>query len=50
MVAGGEGQDAVPGRGEARHDAVHLHTESMECGIELQMKVREGSTFTEKGY
>ena len=27
VVAGGEGQDAVPGRGEARHDAVHLHTQ-----------------------
>ena len=25
VVAGGEGEDAVPGRGEARHDAVHLH-------------------------
>ena len=25
VVAGGEGEDSVPGRGEARHDAVHLH-------------------------
>ena len=52
VVAGGEGQDAVPGRGEARHDAVHLHTQSMECGvwnIELQTMVLEDYTFTEKG-
>ena len=31
VVAGGEGEDSVPGRGEARHDAVHLHTALGVC-------------------
>ena len=47
VVAGGEGEDAVPGRGEARHDAVHLHqTQNLECAIELQLKFREDYIFT----